>query len=67
MNLNRRQFFLATLSTAAAIAVPELWVPKRTIFLPPRGGWGVTPVTTSAIGGNWESWDDPTQTWGAPT
>ena len=37
--MNRRQFFLATLSTAAAIAVPELWVPKRTIFLPPRGGW----------------------------
>lgn len=24
---------------AAALVVPELFVPKRTFFLPPKGGW----------------------------
>lgn len=38
--MNRRAFLLA-LSTAAAagLIVPELVLPKRTFFLPPRGGW----------------------------
>lgn len=26
-------------ATAAGLAIPELWTPKRTFFLPPRGGW----------------------------
>lgn len=35
--MNRRQVFAVL---AAAAAVPnELWIPKRTIFLPPKGGW----------------------------
>jgi hypothetical protein len=40
--MNRRGFFgLLAGATAAAIALPEieLLVPKRTIFLPPAGGW----------------------------
>lgn len=40
--MNRRGFFgLFTAGTAVAInpALAELLVPKRTIFLPPAGGW----------------------------
>ena len=45
--MNRRGF-LATLGLAAgALAIPELWTPKRTFFLPPRGGW--LPAGTVAI------------------
>jgi hypothetical protein len=42
--MNRRGFFgLLGAAAAAAIAVPELelLVPKRTIFLPPAGGWAL--------------------------
>jgi len=41
--MNRRGFLAALGVTAAGaatgLAVPELWTPKRTFFLPPRGGW----------------------------
>jgi hypothetical protein len=42
--MNRRSFLKFLLPTSgAAVVAPELlaeiWTPKRTIFLPPRGGW----------------------------
>ena len=41
--MNRRGFLAALGFTAAGaatgLAVPELWTPKRTFFLPPRSGW----------------------------
>lgn len=37
--MNRRQFLLRAGIASAALAVPELWVSKQTIFLPPSGGW----------------------------
>lgn len=37
--ISRRQFVGILAGAAAAIAVPELLVPKRTFFLPPPGGW----------------------------
>lgn len=38
--ISRRGFLLGTAAAAAAVIVPELEVPKKTIFLPPAGGWG---------------------------
>lgn len=43
--MNRRSFFsLLGAATAASLIVPELELltPKRTFFLPPRGGWQFT-------------------------
>lgn len=37
--MNRRGFLSLIAPAAAALIVPQLLVPKRTIFLPPRGGW----------------------------
>lgn len=45
--MNRRGFLTLAGTAAAALAIPELWIPKRTFFLPPRGGW--LPPRTSAI------------------
>lgn len=36
--ITRRQLLIAA-ALVPAILLPELWVPKRTIFLPPHGGW----------------------------
>jgi hypothetical protein len=46
--MNRRNFLQSLLGGAivGAVATPalaELLAPKRTIFLPPRGGWGGVP------------------------
>ena len=51
--MNRRGFLAALGLTGAGLAVPELWIPKRTFFLPPRGGWAARPSTTTitATGG----------------
>ena len=42
--MNRRQFLTRALAgiplLAAPVALLEALEPKRTIFLPPRGGWG---------------------------
>lgn len=43
VRLNRRGFLAALGLATGALAVPELWTPKRTFFLPPRGGW-IVPV-----------------------
>ena len=48
VRVNRRGFLAALGLATGAIAVPELWTPKRTFFLPPRGGW-VPPPGTVAI------------------
>jgi len=37
----RRGFLGALLALPVAAAAPELLVPAKTIFLPPRGGWVV--------------------------
>jgi len=37
--MNRRHFLAALAAGGTAIAVPELWTPSRTFFLPPKGGW----------------------------
>lgn len=37
--MNRRGFLTLLAGAAAIAAVPELFVPKRTFFLPPAGGW----------------------------
>lgn len=37
----KRRAFLGLLGAAAssALILPELWVPEKTFFLPPTGGW----------------------------
>lgn len=37
--MNRRQVLKALLAAPAIAVIPEIIVPKRTIFLPPRRGW----------------------------
>lgn len=41
--ISRRKFFrwaaAGTVIGAAGIIIPEMFVPNRTIFLPPKGGW----------------------------
>lgn len=37
--MDRRKFLTWATASTAALAVPELWTPKRTFFLPPRSGW----------------------------
>lgn len=39
--MNRRGFLelLASAATVPLVPMPELLMPTRTIFLPPRGGW----------------------------
>ena len=37
--MNRRALFKSLAGIAGALLVPELFVPKRTFFLPPLGGW----------------------------
>ena len=60
--MNRRGFLAALGITAAAsaagLALPELWTPKRTFFLPPRTGWAPRPetITITAAGGEPPSW-----------
>ena len=55
--MNRRGFLttlgLTAAGTAAGLAVPELWTPRRTFFLPPRTGWAARPetITITATGG----------------
>jgi hypothetical protein len=39
--MNRRGFLSLLAPAAAALVAPELLVPKRSIFLPPSGGWPV--------------------------
>jgi len=50
--MNRRGFLAAlgitVAGAASGLAIPELWTPKRTFFLPPKGGWaaqGWNPYT----------------------
>lgn len=37
--MNRRKFFGLTAATVAALGLPEIVLPERQIFLPPRNGW----------------------------
>ena len=37
--MNRRGFVGLLAGAATALVVPQLMVPERKIFLPPRGGW----------------------------
>lgn len=37
--MNRRGFLSLIAPAAALIVAPELFIPKRTFFLPPAGGW----------------------------
>ena len=43
--MNRRSFLRTLALSAGGIALlgPELLVPKRTYFLPPKGGWRIIP------------------------
>jgi hypothetical protein len=43
--VTRRKFLGILAGATAAIAVPELLIPKRTFFLPPLGGWRPTDLT----------------------
>lgn len=56
--MNRRGFLTGLMSSVPAIAVgaelAELLAPRRTIFLPPLGGW---PLTLRG-GWRWEVSDD---------
>lgn len=53
--MNRRQFLTSALASVPVIAAPaallEALVPKRTIFLPPRGGWigADSPMTATEV------------------
>jgi hypothetical protein len=68
--MNRRGFLailgITVAGAAAGVAIPELWTPKRTFFLPPKGGWipqGWNPYTyqwTWLRGGSGIMIDDPT-------
>ena len=51
--MNRRHFLAALAAGSTAIAVPELWTPSRTFFLPPKGGWA-NPLDAIRDGG-WTS------------
>lgn len=43
--MDRRGFFKILAATAAAaIVLPEIWTPSKTIFLPPRQGWWQPPM-----------------------
>jgi hypothetical protein len=48
--MNRRGFLGVLAGAAAAIAVPELLIPKRSFFLPPPGGWRPSDLTSLAQG-----------------
>jgi hypothetical protein len=54
--VNRRGFLSLLAPAAAALMVPELLVPKRTIFLPPRRRWTVDellqclPISVDLVG-----------------
>lgn len=37
--MNRRGFLRGAIGAAAALAIGEAFLPKRSIFLPPAGGW----------------------------
>ena len=37
--MNRRKFFGLSAATVAALGLPEIVLPERKIFLPPRSGW----------------------------
>jgi hypothetical protein len=37
--MNRRELFKQLIGSTALLAIPELLLPCKTIFLPPRGGW----------------------------
>ncbi len=41
--MNRRQLLIA-LASAVPLAASGLLLPRRTFFLPPDGGWGLTPA-----------------------
>lgn len=51
--MNRRGFVGLLTGVATALVVPELLVPEKKFFLPPRGGWpsmaGYTPLEKWAI------------------
>jgi hypothetical protein len=54
--VNRRQLLLA-LASAAPLGVAGLLCPRRTFFLPPRGGWAVETTDRGVIdwpGTYWE-------------
>jgi hypothetical protein len=40
--VNRRQFFGMTAAAVAAAGLPAFVLPRKTIFLPPKGGWDAT-------------------------
>lgn len=50
--MNRRNLLKLLAGSVATLAVGELLLPKRTIFLPPRGGW--RPWDGQLAG--WEDW-----------
>ncbi len=39
MIVSRRGFLLGLGASAATLAVPELLLPSKSFFLPPKGGW----------------------------
>jgi hypothetical protein len=50
--ISRRGFLQGLLAAApAALIVPELLIPTRTIFLPPAGGWVASEWSVSSLGG----------------
>lgn len=53
--MNRRGFLKLLLPAAGAVAIApeliaEIWAPRRTYFLPPRGGWHDVRLLTGEIG-----------------
>jgi hypothetical protein len=48
--MNRRNFISLATTAAGILLLPELLVPKRTFFLPPRGGWHKYDYVHIALG-----------------
>jgi hypothetical protein len=58
--VNRRQFLTRALAAVPLVVAPaavvDLLLPKRTIFLPPRGGW-FSGLTIDGVPLYWDNWD----------
>lgn len=49
MTTSRRAFLTALLAAPVAASAPEIWVPTRKFFLPPRGGWDLSFHSTDLL------------------